>query len=810
MHLKQKVTLTLTNKTAVRTAIAIFALLFILLISPLRTQMDYFVKGGISYLTGTIRPDSNVVVITISSDEVEQLGGWPLKRSYYALLINKLRGLGVKKIGLEIFLSSSNSIQSVYDDLLVEEIRNSRNVVLASLAFETLSGKDSVAYPQPKIKDSNIKSGHINYRLSEDIEIPRLWNEEKSFSSVITSSSIEEPYSINVFSSWKSFYSINALEFLKLADDNNARLKRLSGKYVVIGVTDPSLAKTIKTNYEDDLPGVGIHAFAIDNLLNNRTVDHFANYVATAAFVFLLTTLFFAENRLKFYYRYLLFVVVVSVLSALMYRLFFIEVYGSFWIFPMILFFVYDVYLAFSEKEETLKSSFDENTFLRNMLKSKEQKLAELEEKIENANKVSDERLSKEISDLKEEILSLKQNENTHEEIAYEISDAKNFEGIIYRSEKIQKLVTLIEKIAPHDATVLIQGESGSGKELIARAIHSLSNRKEKNFVALNCAAIPETLLESELFGHVKGAFTNAVGDKKGKFELADGGTLFMDEIGETSEAFQTKLLRAIQFGEFYKVGSTQSQKVNVRILAASNKNLEKAVKEGLFREDLFYRLNVLKLELPPLRERKEDIEVLADHFCRRDNNNIKLSKIVVDSLIKNEWKGNVRELESVITHSLIMAKSEKRDVIKLSDIPEPYRKYAKHDLESMVLQSVRAKEFSYSSLNETAKELGGLNRTVVSETLRGIFLKTLVENAFNKEETVKCIAANQNKTVIEKVQAKLSVYIENIDSGLANQKGKVFEEVKNAFSSKYKNLPGKYHTYLDEVIRARMEGVKK
>lgn len=808
MRLEQKITSFLLNRAAVRVAITTFSLLFVLFVTPFRTQIEYAIKEGVSGLAGEMKPDSNIVLITISNEDIEQLGGWPLKRSYYALLINKLKSCNVKRVGLEVFLSSSNSSQSVYDDVLVDEIKKSGNVILASLALVTTSGKDSLIYPQPKLKDAGIKTGHINYRLNGGVEIPNVKHNENSFASRLASYSGEEPYSLNIFNSWKSFYSISTLEFLKLANDNSGKLKRLSEKYVIIGVADPNLAKTIKTNYDDELSGIGLHAFALDNLLNNRTVNHFANYTATIVFALLLASLFFKEGRLKFYYKYALLAVLLLILSAVLYRFFYVEVYGAFWLVPLVLLFVYETYLSYSEKNETLKSSFDENVFLKNLLNSKEQKLAELEEKIERANKLSNEKLLKDISELKDEIASLKQNENVSDEVVSKAISAKQFEGIVYRSDKIQKLVALIEKIAPHDATVLIQGESGSGKELIAHAIHNLSNRRDKNFVALNCAAIPETLLESELFGYVKGAFTNAVGDKKGKFELADHGTLFMDEIGETSEAFQTKLLRAIQFGEFYKVGSTQSQKVNVRILAATNKNLEKEVKEGRFREDLFYRLNVLKLELPPLRERKDDIEVLADYFCRRENANIKLSKIVVDSLVKNEWRGNIRELESVITHSLIMAKADNRDIIKLTDIPEAYRKYAKHDLESMVLQSVRTKEFSYSSLNETAKELGGLNRTVVSETLRGIFLKSLVEQNFDQEETIKSIAANENSVVIEKVKDKLLVYLENLDSGLANQKGKEFAEIKNAFSSKYKNLPSKYHVYLDAVIKKRIESV--
>src|SRR5881398_487787 len=189
--------------------------------------------------------------------------------------------------------------------------------------------------------------------------------------------------------------------------------------------------------------------------------------------------------------------------------------------------------------------------------------------------------------------------------------------GIIGESPAIQEVLVKIEQMAPVSSTVLIEGESGTGKELVARAIHNLSPRREQAFVAVNCAALPETLLESELFGHMKGAFTGAVANKEGLFEVADGGTLFLDEIGEASPAIQVKLLRVIQEREFRRVGGTRDVSVNVRILAATNKDLDKAVAQGLFREDLFYRLQVIPITLPSLRSRPEDIPALVHHFLK-------------------------------------------------------------------------------------------------------------------------------------------------------------------------------------------------
>lgn len=257
-------------------------------------------------------------------------------------------------------------------------------------------------------------------------------------------------------------------------------------------------------------------------------------------------------------------------------------------------------------------------------------------------------------------------------ELEHTQGDQFQFEGIVGKSPKMQELYRLIESIAPTSSTVLIQGESGTGKELVASAIHRSSNRKTNRFVCINCAAIPETLLESELFGHKKGSFTGAVSDKRGLFEEANGGTIFLDEIGETPPSIQVKLLRVLQEGEVRPVGDTQTKIVDVRVIAASNKDLYTLVQEKLFREDLFYRLNVITVYLPPLRDRVEDISLLAYHFLTKhaDKAKKKISKLSVDVLqaLQNyHWAGNVRELENVIERAVVLTRGE---TIYAKDLP--------------------------------------------------------------------------------------------------------------------------------------------
>ncbi len=331
--------------------------------------------------------------------------------------------------------------------------------------------------------------------------------------------------------------------------------------------------------------------------------------------------------------------------------------------------------------------------------------------------------------------------------------------------------------------------------------------REERiSFVAVNCAALTDNLLESELFGHVKGAFTGAVADKIGRFEEANNGTLFLDEIGETSDNFQVKLLRVLQTGDFQKVGSSKTDKVDVRIVAATNKNLFELVKLKKFREDLFYRLNVINIELPNLRERKEDIELLAEYFAKREGEDFTFSKAVINRLIENEWKGNIRELESIIKRSIIFAKSESRTLIQLKDLPDDLSKLQKDELENLILESLREKKFSHSSINETAKELGNLNRTVISENFRGLLFRSYSQNDFNIELTVEEISSSDDSKIIEKVESKLNKFLSNIQNDVRKHSDKSFEEVKYHLNSKYKNLPQKYHVYLDLVIKKLMQ----
>jgi PAS domain S-box-containing protein len=312
------------------------------------------------------------------------------------------------------------------------------------------------------------------------------------------------------------------------------------------------------------------------------------------------------------------------------------------------------------------------------------------------------------------------------EELRKEISKHYTFKDIISKNHEMQKLFDVLPDIAESDSTVLIQGPSGSGKELFARAIHNLSHRKNKNYVIVNCGALPGTLLESELFGYVKGAFTDARKDKPGRFALAEGGTLFLDEIAELSTALQVKLLRVLQQKEYEPLGATRSSKANVRIIAATNKDLSQLLARGTFREDLYYRLNVVKIELPPLNRHREDIPLLADHFIHQFNlkkgKNIGgISDQALGLLMEHEFPGNVRELENIIEHAFVLCHGPQ---IKVEHLPKEFTRKLKPENNYSSQSGNRFQEAETQVIRELLKKHDG-NRAKTAAEL-GINKSTL------------------------------------------------------------------------------------
>ncbi len=596
----------------------------------------------------------------------------------------------------------------------------------------------------------------------------------------------------------------------------------LKGKTVLVGVIAEGRSQFSVTPIDPRYPSLGLHATFLDNALHNRFLKSVPPWVNV-----LLVLLFSlgagvavlgAPERIRWWLAggalclFLLMNVLLFSLEAV-----------NIPVTPCFVTTLLTVAVAQVMRHQTTRRQMDslaaEKQQVLAQLGDREAKVALLERELLNvqaarpADKTSE--LLEEIRRYRGEIRSLSSRAGDLEEfpIAPQTGGEgpAEFEGILYgEGSPMKPVVQFIGKIAGTDAPVLILGESGTGKELVAKAIHRRSTRSTAPFVAVNCGALSESLLETELFGHERGAFTGAVREKAGRFELAHGGTIFLDEIGEVSESFQVKLLRVVQEGEFERVGGTKTLRVNVRVLAATNCDLKGEVQARRFREDLYYRLNVFSVSLPPLRERHGDLPVLVEHFLRKEGGGLSVSRYVMQAFQEYPWRGNVRELESVVKRAALLARADGRAMVSVKDLAEEVASAARDALavEEQILDALREKGFSRNSISESAEELGGLNRGTVAEYLRGECLKTFVEQGFDRERAVRHIALSTEPAVLERAGKKLEDYLENLTNGI--DRSQPWDGVRVGLKPKMKNLPQRYHPFLEAVAEAYYRGVWK
>jgi transcriptional regulator with PAS, ATPase and Fis domain len=446
------------------------------------------------------------------------------------------------------------------------------------------------------------------------------------------------------------------------------------------------------------------------------------------------------------------------------------------------------------------KTEFVKEVEKRQQLEIEFQKKVQTASKLEHDYLLLRQQYVKEIEVLREELSDI------HVDKAELIKN--EFQNIIYStSSSMLKILTEMKSIGETDAPVLIQGESGTGKELIAKAIHEKSKRSKKPFVIINCSAIPETLFESEVFGHVKGAFTGANNDKTGFFEAANGGTIFLDEISELSFVMQAKLLRILQSGTFYRVGSTKEQKVDVRIVAASNQIFERLIEQGKFRQDLFYRLNVLSVQVPPLRDRLDDIPVLLHHFFGKRK--VQITSLAMKVLQTYHWPGNVRELKNIATRiclsddlPIVTAKWLQRHLKMRNQIP------VKAFFADEILELLRQLKFRNDANVIIAKKLGNLHRSTITEYLRGMTFQFFSEENFNLTKAARKFNPLPDDQSDKKLQNKMNRYIKNlidkIDFSMAWEKNK--QEIKKHI----RKLPKQYHSAAMTTAKAYWRGLWK
>jgi transcriptional regulator with GAF, ATPase, and Fis domain/CHASE2 domain-containing sensor protein len=594
----------------------------------------------------------------------------------------------------------------------------------------------------------------------------------------------------------------------------------LKGKTVLLGVIAEGRSQFSRTPIDPRYPSLGLHVTFLDNALQNRFLRTPPIWMSILLVVLLSLGVGAMVLGLRERVRWWLVCGVVFAFLLASFVLFSVAAINL-PVTPLLVTALCTAVVAQVLRHQATRRQLDslaaEKQQVLARLADREAKVALLERELLNVQTVrSADRIAgllEEIRKYRAEIQTLASQADDMEEFRASSGTGEpqqaEFEGIIYdRDGPMKSVVQFIGKIAGTDAPVLILGESGTGKELVAKAIHKRSNRSTAPFVAVNCGALSENLLESELFGHERGAFTGAVKEKAGRFEIAHRGTIFLDEIGEVSEAFQVKLLRVLQEGEFERVGGTKTLRADVRVLAATNRDLKEQVQARKFREDLYYRLNVLSISLPPLRGRQGDITVLVDHFLHKEGSGLSVSRNVMQALQGYSWRGNVRELESVMKRAALLARAEGRAMVTVKDLTEELSVAARNAraVEDQVLDALREKGFSRSSISESADELGGLNRGTVAEYLRGECLKAFVEYRFDREQTVRHIALTTDKDVLERVSRKLDEYLENLVQGI--DRSQPWDGVRVGLKPKMKNLSQRYHPFLEAVVEGYYRGV--
>ena len=688
---------------------------------------------------------------------------------------------------------------------------------------------DSLRYSANSIGFSNLE-GHGSFYTELELRTKHQGNRYHSFgvrlareylkASPISTIKIDMPYQLlpNHFGGWENVKRISFVELLKKWQDNPNSVD-LTIKLVLVCVVYPGVSNTVSTTLADDLPAGFIHLTVAENLIDSTYVQNASWYwrLLAAGFIVLLIYIFSVPWRLP--YKVSAGIVILIVYSMFSIWLFkttnmLLPLISPFAIFVIITgMLVYKVYTSShieTKHQAQIKSLLNEKSV---ELEAAEIRISNLRSEIQDTTSVSEERMAKVVAgrqniiQLEKEIRDLKA---THIITSPQTKATKGNQSIIHSPNgQMSQVLNTVQTFGKSDMPILIIGETGTGKELIARELHNNSERKNYPFVAVNCGALSSELLLSELFGHTKGSFTGASSDRKGRFELADKGTLFLDEITETDRSFQASLLRVLQEGTFERIGDEVTRQVDVRIVAATNRDIEVEISEQRFRTDLYYRLNGMTIELPALEQRSEDIPLLAEHFIAKHFRDIHQTKTVdmalseetLNKLSDYHWPGNVRELENIIQRAVLLAQAAGRSLVRLEDLPEEIRYTDSRSksstefqsIEEQILISLRELKFSRSAITQTARKLGNRDRGTITEYLRGIVFRSLADNNFDKKEAMIALAGSEENEVCANAARKINDYLSNLESLISNP-------AKDA-NSAFRGLPKTYHPYLRQLI---------
>jgi transcriptional regulator with GAF, ATPase, and Fis domain/CHASE2 domain-containing sensor protein len=828
---------------------AAMALLFSLLVlwpGAWRTAAEDGSAAFFARLRGDRDLDDRVFFISISPQDVQDLGGWPISRDYYGFLVQALTGAGARLIALDLLMENPQRAYPEFDRIFAGYLETS-GIVCLPMAYGRFDSPPGGARPlyqagepawpcflfRPHLAGcgfSNLPgAGTIHrlplladeqdtLRLSFGAEIARQYWGGASFTGsgaeLILRDERQRTKRIPLDGHGQlrlnpvrgeRLEQAGLVETLRMLRDPS-RPFDFNGKLVFIGVTAPGLAVSKSTALNPALPAPLLQLIAAETILSGRWL---APVPALLQIIILLLlaaalALFAARDGLR-----RLFLTALALLILI-----FIAGLAAFYLnrilplfYPATAVVLSTLYTALHRLrrervgtrllQEELKAALAGQT---RQLQTAKEELAALEKEMAEGVLAANRRDTSPLFARQQEIAELESRISDLSALRQPgPQETRRKYDLLYHPESpMAEVVRMIDLLTPVDLTVIIQGETGTGKELVARAIHQGGSRCNAPFMAVNCSALPETLLESELFGHEKGSFTGAIALRKGLFEQADGGTLFLDEISETSPAFQASLLRVLQERVVQRLGGVKTIPVNVRVIAAANRDLAALVQNQQFREDLYYRLNGMTLILPALRHRPLDIPLLAGHFLARvgEERGITLSAEALALLVAWPWPGNVRELENVLRRAALFAAGDKRRVILKSDLPGSFLKLKAEpavylSLEEQILHSLRNLGFSHSAIALTARALGGRDRGTITEYYRGLCFSWLVRENYRIEQAARALAASSDPIVLDRVRRKMRAYVANLASA-------------GDGTQLYKGLPQKYHPCLRQLLEHR------
>lgn len=818
-----------------------------------------------------------ILYVQLKEDDIEALGGWPITRDYYGYMTYILSQRGAQTVGFYGLFDHPDRHYPEFDLRFADFIESSQNICLPAAFGQLDQYSPGTSYhlhlpqriqtgrqlrlPIPLFYHRIEGVGFSNLgeaSLLRKVPVAVLHGDSVIYSfglelarrftgaSAILSTSeklitLQDPNTetkkipiddkgflrINPIGSLDQVKRMGFLELLQRFETDPDSLS-VKGKLVVIDSASPAVPVMKATPLARSVPAALIHVTVAENILSNNFIQTSGIFIKFIILLLIAVFIFYINRRLplKLFFPvllgsgagYVLLSVILISQSNLALPL----------IYPAIVAVIFTVSLigvnTYSKKVHHLTETQvyqDQVTETRRQLEEAETQLAQLSDQL-NAELKEKESLSTETKQLAEEkqaaVLALEKHLRDLEQsqLPGRSITRSQFGDIVHGPKsKMIDILQMIEKIGHDDIPIIIQGETGTGKELAARAIHQSSRRQRSPFVAVNCGALSETLLESELFGHEKGSFTGANARRRGRFELADGGTLFLDEISETTPTFQSRLLRVLQEGTFERLGGERTLRVDVRVIAATNTDLKAEVEDGRFREDLYYRLAGFAIVIPPLRERQTDIPVLIRHFLKKHGYDqiSSLSDRARELMQHHSWPGNVRELENVVRRSAILAQSADREVIRQEDLPEEIREaddpvvetVSYQSLESQILSMLRAQRFSRSAISQTARALDNRDRGTITEYFRGLCFEALVQHDFDVEQAIRVIADTDDEGVLQTVRKKMQDYLRNLDPHI--NPDTVVEIAAGGRPSCFRGLPKKYHPFLIQILTHYSEG---